>query len=827
MRNDKKRLFGWHTLLMLGFMWLLPLQRAHADVLVQWLFWDEMSKQAGNAAKSYAEYKRERQLWQDNVEAAKRELKQCGGCASAQAKLKKWQGIENQFQDVAGRMALAVGMPASVAKALGIDTAWATGRTPEQRLQECTIVRGDWVDKLPDACRIAVDDYYDCVRDYQKKNGLCVWEKSKTIGGQCWDKWKLRYLCGNGDFDAFEREKRIQAERRAGAVIPEYEGGPYRVVYYGKVAENYVPALPPTDVINDTLEEDDVLRINFLMTKSRTGTLTGITFAHFHQDFVDPYTRCFSANAPTDEINRRICTDLEDFRWEYKKKTVLICDYNGQPVGNQPRYVYWYVERPEGAAPETLLSRSHQHPALRISGIRKSCPATMDEAEKANSEWQANMQALRNKTPETAVDIVMKRPDWLQKQVDEKQARHAAANRRLADAYKALSTFPLEGRYQLSVQIEDNEKLLDCVIVRQPTQFRNEFSCLSPTNDPISLEAVQTGGVLQVSFSNPPYGFAGHYIVDLDYGEAGKGQALRLNEVGAVTPKKSSGPELVRVGDLVKIRDLPMEGRYALTVSKGANKLTAECTVAQLPRSSDLRFTFKCPASDGKVYKSIGYLPEEDSGALWFQGWDPLSGIVVNGERVLNLYFYVSDGFNPGHPNTVVLVGRANQGIVATLQRLGDLPGKVASTSAISPTSDTNPRAGRATATPSKTDAKGSGKQDVALTADRHLIARSMSVNKKRRTKVLVRKVEALSDGRIRVFFQTGGPKDLTRPDTSCLVQKTNNRKIRPSAMKLDSDRPGHFVGRLDFVGAEPGEWYFQYACEDGYSLAQIEKAGK
>lgn len=66
---------------------------SRADVLAEFLFWDSMGKQTGKAAQSYIDYERERQHWRDKIAAAKKELDKCGGCASAQAKLDKWQGV--------------------------------------------------------------------------------------------------------------------------------------------------------------------------------------------------------------------------------------------------------------------------------------------------------------------------------------------------------------------------------------------------------------------------------------------------------------------------------------------------------------------------------------------------------------------------------------------------------------------------------------------------------------------------------------------------------------------------------------------------------------
>ena len=118
------------TALLAAVLVLTAARGSSADELVEWLFWNEIGNAAGVAAESYADYVQERQLWAAKIAEAKAELERCGGCASAQAELDKWQGIENQFQEFAGSVFQSVGMPPIVAQALGITCRWRRDARP-------------------------------------------------------------------------------------------------------------------------------------------------------------------------------------------------------------------------------------------------------------------------------------------------------------------------------------------------------------------------------------------------------------------------------------------------------------------------------------------------------------------------------------------------------------------------------------------------------------------------------------------------------------------------------------------------------------------------
>jgi hypothetical protein len=184
------------------------------------------------------------------IAEAKAELERCGGCASAQAELEKWQGIENRFQEVAGELALASGMPPIVAQFLGIILPMAPTRSPEVRARECEIVRRDWVGQRPAFCQSKVDAYLGCLRDFQRQNGACTADAATVPGGHCWELYKYYEPCRNEDYAAVERERKKEEARAAGAIIPDYARyGTSAIVVYGLVPDDFLPHLPPSDTM--------------------------------------------------------------------------------------------------------------------------------------------------------------------------------------------------------------------------------------------------------------------------------------------------------------------------------------------------------------------------------------------------------------------------------------------------------------------------------------------------------------------------------------------------------------------------------------------------
>lgn len=111
---------------------LAQTRESKADEVAEFLFWNEVGNAAGTAARSYTDYQRERQLWREKIAGAKAALERCGGCASAQAELEKWQRIEDEFHQVAGGVFASVGMPPIVAQALGINMPLAPRRPPSR-----------------------------------------------------------------------------------------------------------------------------------------------------------------------------------------------------------------------------------------------------------------------------------------------------------------------------------------------------------------------------------------------------------------------------------------------------------------------------------------------------------------------------------------------------------------------------------------------------------------------------------------------------------------------------------------------------------------------
>ncbi len=263
LRPDRLSAFLVAAFLFAGFA-----AESRAGPLAEFLFWDSLGNTVGEGLQAHADYRAERQLWQDNIAAAKSELERCGGCASAQAELDKWQGIENQFQEVAGGLAQSVGMPPVVANWLGIDLPMAPPRPPgyfkaQKKRQMRNLVRQDWVAERPEYCGIAVDAHLDCLRRYLSSSGILdKLSGAESPGGICYDTSKFYQHCLSEDYEAFDREKTVQEARALGAIIPEHFAKQRSVgVYYGQVPDDFMPTFPPPDSVREELNQESIREV--------------------------------------------------------------------------------------------------------------------------------------------------------------------------------------------------------------------------------------------------------------------------------------------------------------------------------------------------------------------------------------------------------------------------------------------------------------------------------------------------------------------------------------------------------------------------------------
>ena len=173
----------------------------------------------------------------------------------------------------------------------------------------CEIIRRDWIDQRPDFCRAAADEHLACIRDFQRANGVCSWRRAEAPGGACWNTSKLSKHCYSEDYGAFEREKKVQAARASGAIIPEYtQESTTAIILYGRVPEDFVPALPPAELVEAKLGEEHTTEIRFVMEKSGLGQLGETTIKEFiWHDVAPEKEECFQPDAQLDEFGERIC----------------------------------------------------------------------------------------------------------------------------------------------------------------------------------------------------------------------------------------------------------------------------------------------------------------------------------------------------------------------------------------------------------------------------------------------------------------------------------------------------------------------------------------
>lgn len=385
---------------------------ARADVLAEYLFWENVSGMTSDAVNSYNEYAQERQLWKTKIAEAKEELKRCGGCESAQAELDKWQGTEDQFQQVAGSLAASVGMPPVLANALGINMPLA----PYQEKKNVQIVRPPWFDELPDYCQSAVDEHLNCLRSAQTKTPVGTVDPGGAMStierspvGMCYDTFKLYEHCASKDYDGYAREMKLRELRASGALIPEYVrylNNAY--VYYGNVPEDFMLPMAPPDVTLDVLADQHVTRVKYVIKTATAGSLLQAAVEEFFWQLVDPDSMCVGRNAAKTGIAGRICSDIMIV--QTINPAILTCAYE-KGDGTQLQFAYWYGERPtsesepkDPMSPANLLKHSHHHLLLFIGDPRIECPASFEKAEQIDHEFRMKLASLTGLVEEAPAD---------------------------------------------------------------------------------------------------------------------------------------------------------------------------------------------------------------------------------------------------------------------------------------------------------------------------------------------------------------------------------------------------------------------------------------
>ena len=417
-------------------------REARADELVEFLFWNEIGIATNHAVQSYADYQRERQLWRDKIAAAKRELERCGGCASAKAELDKWQGIENQFQHVAGSLFAAVGMPPVVGQWLGIDIPPTPGLSPAERAKLCQVARQPWVAQRSEFCQRKIDEHLTCLRRFQQNTGQCYTDAATTPGGACYWSSKFYRHCFSENYEALELERNAQEARAAGRIIPEYvDDGIVKLVFYGKVPDDFAPPLPPPDVASKAIDNKTTQQIKFRMGRSRDGFLRQATIKPFAwTDVVPSGSRCFEPGAVTEEIELRVCEDLKEMSILHHP-LLLACHYTGDARALGAEALYWYGARPAAAVadPRNFLKRSREHPLSMIGDARTDCPPTLQDANSIRGRFQASLASLG--IDEIPSDVVL-RSNWNAGLRAEQEARLEA------ERTQKLVSFPIEGVFE-------------------------------------------------------------------------------------------------------------------------------------------------------------------------------------------------------------------------------------------------------------------------------------------------------------------------------------------------------------------------------------------
>lgn len=359
--------------LVLASVGILPISGARADVIAEYFFYETMGDQVGLAARSYNDYMAERQLWRDNIASAKVQLEACGGCPAAQAELDKWQGIENQFQDVAGELARISGMPPLLANALGIDMPMTQRRAP---LEGYGFDRASWLAQVKPECRPAGEAHFDCVDSFEASTGSKFRWSGMTLGVQhmCYDTEKLFRACSVDDLEQLALLTEVQRQRRAGHTIPEIiEEAWYTTVYFGDVPDDFELPLPPEAIVARHLAEN--AKGLQLVVRPRDGrSPVSALVRHFVWQDVAPNSTCFDGVNAEDVTQQAICADLQEISFR-SRAPIIACEFTRAegPRHLRDRTLNWYGARPALAERDRLTAISPEHPLLTVGEPRTSC----------------------------------------------------------------------------------------------------------------------------------------------------------------------------------------------------------------------------------------------------------------------------------------------------------------------------------------------------------------------------------------------------------------------------------------------------------------------
>lgn len=666
----------FHVVAFASLLFLPVAHRANADPIAEFLFWDSLGQVTGQASKSIQEYRAERQLWRDKIAAAKREAAQCGNCPAAQDELKKWQKVENRFQDVAGSLAASVGMPSSVAGFLGIDLPMAAGPSPFQKSRQCTISRPSWAAQRPDFCQEAIDAHVSCLRQIQRPHELeCPWLSSSIMGNACWDSHKLFQACAQKDYAAFRREQQAQELRRKNHNIPEYrDNGRLKLIIYPYAEKD--PPMPPPTLVDELIRNKTFhAGIMYLMRGRSKGALDKVEIKRFVDFDVAPRktSKCFESTPPEDEVENRVCEDLLELRHHYAP-IVIACYYFGSGT-ILPDAVYWFEKRPKSASMEKFLRRSTNHPILKVQDARVNCPSTYSEEQKIESAYWSKVASLGIK--QIPDDVKLPMSEWHRKMIQEKKEEDRARNA------KALAAFPIEGYYEFSTSVygrSGNLREGHCTITKTGnkefnincentwrSRARGKFSAQASIQDE-GLVATWSSGLKVIFnvFAGQLHGFcAGDKdveIVSRSWGIPSKHLKERyiqnMSRSGRYSP-----------GDLNKlIAKLRFSGKYDLELRREGDRAKFRCTIKEEGSYSPKRVAAMCFAESGRKFEGEGIPDYHEPIALHFNSWYP-DHLKVGARGVYELRFPIDLENIPDKP-IIKLSGLAKDGIEAQFVRL-------------------------------------------------------------------------------------------------------------------------------------------------------------
>ncbi|MFD1795786.1 hypothetical protein FQV27_03565 [Paracoccus aurantiacus] len=372
------------SLLVVGSFAGLPQHSAYADVVAEYFFYETMGDQVGLAARSFADYQAERQLWRDNIAAATAQLDACGGCASAQAELDKWQGIENEFQDVAGQLARISGMPPLLANFLDIDMPMTERRAP---LEGYDFDRAKWLAEVNPACRAPGEAHFNCVDAFEQGTGSRYRWSGLQLGVEhmCYDTAKLFNACSVEDLDLLAQLTKMQQQRKAGRVIPEIVADDirYTTVYFGDVPDQFELPFPPEEVVLKQLTEDPAKPKGVkLVTKPREGrSLVSARIHNFSWQDVTADDTCFDGIDNEEATQQAICQDLRDLSFG-GNAPIIECEFTqaNAPSHLRDTTLSWYGTRPEMAERDRLIAISPGHPILKVGDPRSTCDSAARSA---------------------------------------------------------------------------------------------------------------------------------------------------------------------------------------------------------------------------------------------------------------------------------------------------------------------------------------------------------------------------------------------------------------------------------------------------------------